>query len=93
MAIFDTPEEAAEYVYIQEMVPAEAQDLWQRTVDESPYWEGMDSQQHMDAADMFAEALFSGSLSTAEEFLDMLGVEWDDVDIGDFYDLYELYAH
>lgn len=43
----------------------------------------------MEAADLFTDAVFSGSLSEAEDFLDMLMVDWDDADISDFWDLYD----
>lgn len=93
MPIFDDDDPAAiEDEYISQVIPSEGEELWQRTIDESPVWDSMSPDEHMTAADMFAAAAFAGSLEDAEDFLGYLEVEWDDRDIGDFYDMYEQLA-
>jgi hypothetical protein len=75
--------------YIERILPDGGEELWQRSVDESPYWESMSPEQHMEAADLFAGAVFGGNIGEAEDFTDMLGIMWDDADISDFWDLYD----
>jgi len=40
-------------------------------------------------ADMFADAVFSGSIGEAEDFTEYLEIDWDDQDIHDFFEAYE----
>lgn len=90
MPSFFDPEPADyEDAYIERILPEGAEDLWQRTIDESPVWDQLSPEQHMEAADLFTDSVFAGSLSEAEDFLDMLQVDWDDADISDFWDLYD----
>lgn len=92
---FDDPVDPAEIEneYIDQQVPREAFDLWERSIAESDAWDSMTPEQHMQAADLFGEAVVGGSLSTAEDFLDMLDIEWDNDDIRDFWDAYDAVAH
>lgn len=94
MAIFgDEPDPAdIEDDYIERVVPYEGAVLWLRSVEESPNWESMSPEEHMTAADMFANAAFAGSLYDAELFTDYMGIEWDDADISDFWDIYDQLA-
>lgn len=91
MAIFgDEPDPASiEDDYIERVVPYEGATLWLSSVEESPVWESMSPEQHMQAADLFASAAFSGSLDEAENFTDFLEIDWDDSDIADYWDLYD----
>lgn len=75
--------------YIARILPEGGEELWQRSIDESPYWDSMSSEDHMRIADLFADAVFSGSIGEAEQFTDELGIMWDDADITDFWDLYD----
>lgn len=79
-----------EQEYIGNIVPIEGAELWDRSTENSPYWDDMTPEQHMQAADMFAAAAFSGSIYEAEDFTNFLNIEWDDVDIREFWDMYEL---
>lgn len=83
-----SPEEI-EHDYIDRMIPTEGVDLWERSIEESPTWDDMTAEQHMIAADLFAEAAYSGSIGVAEDFTDYLDIEWDNDDISDFWDLYD----
>ena len=78
--------------YIERVVPYEGAVLWINSTEASPVWDSMSPEQHMQAADMFAHAAFSGSLDVAEEFTDFLQIEWDDDDISDYWDLYDQLA-
>lgn len=91
MALFDDEPDPAdiEADYIDRVIPNEAQDLWDRSVAESPVWESYSPEDHMFLADMFADALFSGSIYEAEGFTEYLEVDWDDNDIADFFEAYE----
>jgi hypothetical protein len=91
MSIFDDEPTGADIEddYIERVVPYEGAVLWLASVEESPVWESMSPEQHMEAADMFAQAAYSGSLSVAEDFLEFLEIDWDDDDIGEFWDLYD----
>lgn len=91
MALFDDEPDPAdiEADYIDRVIPNEAQDLWDRSVAESPVWESYSPEDHMFLADMFADALFSGSIYEAEAFTEYLEVDWDDNDIADFFEAYE----
>lgn len=94
MAIFDDEPDPADIEddYIDRVVPHEGADLWERSIAESPLWDSMSPEAHMQAADMFANAAFAGSLYDAELFTDYLGIDWDDADIGEFWDLYDQLA-
>lgn len=91
MALFDDEPDPAdiEADYINRVIPNEASDLWERSIAESPVWESYSPEDHMFLADMFADALFSGSIYQAEDFTEYLEVEWDDNDIADFFEAYE----
>jgi hypothetical protein len=52
----------------------------------------MNAEQHMQIADLYASAAYSGSFYEAEEFLDLLYIEWDNDDIAAFWELYESLA-
>lgn len=78
--------------YIERIVPYEGAVLWLSSIEESPVWDSMTPEQHMNAADLFAEAAFSGSLDEAEYFTDYLQIDWDDSDISDYWDLYDSLA-
>lgn len=97
MPFFDDDDPASiEEEYIDRIVPRDGHngdhDLWQRSIDESPVWDSMTPEQHMEVADKFAEAVYGGSLADAEDFLGMLQIDWDDDDISDFWDLYDQVA-
>jgi len=85
--IFD--DDVNEEEYLDRVIPDEGVELWQHSIDASPNWDDLSPEQHMEAADLFAEAIYSGSIYTAEDFTDFIGIEWDDSDIADFWDLYE----
>lgn len=88
---FDDEPSAAEFEeeYIERLIPTEGVDLWERSTEASPVWDSMTPEQHMLAADMFAQAAYSGSIYEAEDFTDYLNVEWDDADISDYWDMYD----
>lgn len=94
MAIFDDDYDPAdiEDEYINRVVPDEGIVLWIESTEESPIWDTMTPEQHMQAADLFAEAAVSGSLDVAEDFTDFLDIEWDDADITAFWDIYDALA-
>lgn len=85
----DYDPEAIEDDYINRVIPDEGIVLWIESTEASPTWESMTAEEHMQAADTFAGAIYSGSLDQAEEFTDMLDIEWDDNDIHSFYEAYE----
>jgi hypothetical protein len=78
--------------YIEAMIPVEGLDLWERSTDGSPIWDSMTPEQHMMAADMFAQAAYSGSIYEAEDFTNFLDIEWDNSDIADYWDMYDALA-
>lgn len=90
MAIFDNEPDPAdiEYEYIQRVIPDEAAELWNNSIETSPAWNEYSPEDHMFLADMFVEALFSGDLSMAEDWTEYLEIDWDDQDIHDFYEAY-----
>lgn len=94
MAIFDDDYDPADIEddYINRVIPDEGIVLWIQSTEESPVWDSMTPEEHMQAADMFAEAAFAGSLDLAEEFTDFLDIEWDDADITEFWDIYDQLA-
>lgn len=91
---FDDELSAAEIEeeYIERLVPTEGAELWDRSVEESPVWNDMTPEQHIIAADLFSEAVASGSLEVAEDFTDFLNIEWDIQDIRDFWEAYDQLA-
>jgi hypothetical protein len=90
---FDEPDPAEiENDYIDAIIPTEGVDLWERSIEESDRWDSMSPEEHMQAADLFASAAYSGSITEAEDFTDLLDIEWDNVDIGEFWDMYEALA-
>ncbi len=90
MAIFDDEPDPAdiEQEYIDRVVPNEAADLWNASIENSPVWNDYSPEDHMYLADMFADALVSGSLDAAELWAEYLEIDWDDADIHDFYEAY-----
>ena len=40
-------------------------------------------------ADMFADAVFAGDFTTAEDFMEYLEIDWDYAQIHEFYEAYE----
>jgi hypothetical protein len=90
VAIFDDEPDPAdiEQEYIDRVIPDEAADLWNASIENSPTWDMYSSEDHMYLADMFADAVFSGSLDMAEEWTEYLEIDWDDADIHDFYEAY-----
>ena len=85
----DDDPQSIEDAYIQQVIPEEASELWQNSIEESSYWDRLDPEEHMYLADMFADAVFSGDFSKAEDFLEYLDIVWDDYDIHAFYEAYE----
>lgn len=81
--------ESIEDAYIDQVVPQEASELWQNSIETSPTWDSYSAEDHMYLADLFADAVFSGDFSSAEDFLEYLDIEWDDYDIHAFYEAYE----
>ncbi len=84
--------EEIEEEYINNQIPTEALDLWERTIEASPVWDDMNAEQHMQMADLYASAVFSGDYYDVEDFLGYLYVEWDDDDIAAFWEAYESLA-
>jgi hypothetical protein len=84
--------EDIEEEYISNIIPVEGYDLWERSIEASPVWGDMNAEQHMQIADLYASAAYSGSFYEAEEFLDLLYIEWDNDDIAAFWELYESLA-
>lgn len=81
--------DSIEDAYINQVVPPEASELWQNSIESSPTWDSYSSEDHMYLADIFADAVFSGDFYQAEDFLEYLDIEWDDYDIHAFYEAYE----
>lgn len=81
--------DSIEDAYIDQVIPPEASELWENSIESSPIWDEYSSEDHMFLADLFADAVFSGDFDAAEDFLDYLEIEWDDYDIGLFYEAYE----
>lgn len=92
MAIFgDEPDPAdIENDYLLRVVPEEAADLWDESIENSPTWNQFSPEDHMYLADMFARAVYSGSLDLAEEWTEYLEIEWDNHDIHSFYEAYSM---
>lgn len=89
---FDTSDENPEDIedaYIDQVIPPEASELWQNSIESSPEWDSYSAEDHMYLADLFADAVFAGDFDNAEDFMDYLGIEWDDYDIHAFYEAYE----
>ena len=88
---FDDPDDPSsiEDAYIDQVIPAEARELWDSSIENSPDWDSYSAEDHMYLADLFADAVFSGDFSTAEDFLEYLDIDWDDSDIHAFYEAYE----
>jgi hypothetical protein len=88
--IFDDESDPAdiEQEYIDRVIPNEAAELWNNSIEMSPVWESYSSEEHMYLADMFVDALFSGDLQGAEDWTEYLEIDWDDADIHDFYEAY-----
>lgn len=84
----DDPEDI-ESAYINQVIPAEAADLWERSISRSPTWEQYSPEDHMYLADMFADAVFSGDFDLAEDFLEYIEYDWDDYDVREFWEAYE----
>jgi hypothetical protein len=85
----DEPDPAdIEFEYIQRVVPNEAADLWNRSIEESPSWDSYSPEDHMFLADMFASALYAGDLDSAEDWTEYLDIDWDHADIHEFYEAY-----
>jgi hypothetical protein len=89
--IFGSEPDPADYEddYINRVIPYEGALLWIRSTDASPVWDRMSPEQHMEAADIFAQSAFSGSIYEAEYFTNLLQIVWDDDDIRDYWDMYE----
>lgn len=88
---FDANEdpESIEDAYIQQVIPAEAAELWENSIAESPTWDEYSAVDHMYLADLFANAVFSGDYNSAEDFLEYLDIAWDDYDIHEFWEAYD----
>jgi hypothetical protein len=84
----DDPEDI-ESAYINQVIPTEAADLWNDSVAASPEWERYSPEDHMFLADMFADAVFSGDFDVAEDFLELMEIEWDAYDVHQFWEAYE----
>ena len=94
MAFFDAPEpDDVEKDYIERNVPPEALELWNDSISASPVWDSMSPEEHMQASDLYSDAVFQGSFFIAEEFLALLQIDWDDSDVREFYDAYEALVH
>jgi hypothetical protein len=89
--IFDGPDdpEGIEESYINQVVPSEARELWDVSIENSPTWDSYSAEDHMYLADIFADAVFQGDFDSAEEFLEYLEIDWDESDIRSFYEAYE----
>lgn len=85
----DTDPAEIEEEYITAEIPVEGLDLWERSIQESDRWDSMSPEEHMHAADLFGQAVVSGSLDKAEDFTDYLDIEWDNDDIAAFWEAYE----
>lgn len=85
----DDDPQSIEDAYIQQVIPEEAAELWQNSIEESPSWNQYSAEDHMFLADLFSSAVYSGSLDAAEDFLDYLDIVWDNYDIREFYEAYE----
>lgn len=83
----DQPEDYEED-YINRVVPQEAEELWAISVSHSQVWDQYSAEDHMFLADLFADAVVSGDMDRAEDFLDYLEIDWDDYDIHAFYEAY-----
>jgi hypothetical protein len=90
---FDDPNGFDEDDYISRIIPPGGDDLWNRSIDVSPVWDGMSPERHAEIADLFAHAVYSGSIYEAERFTDELDIVWDNDDISDYWDLYDMSAH
>lgn len=86
----EPPPESYEEDYIDDRIPTEARDLWDVTISHSPLWDEYSAEDHMFLADIFSEAVVTGDMYRAEQFLEYLEVEWDEYDVGNFYEAYEL---
>lgn len=86
---FDDDDPDIESAYINQVIPPEARDLWDHSVSESPEWERYTPEDHMFLADMFADAVFSGDFDIAEDFLELMEIQWDRYDIHEFWVAYQ----
>lgn len=91
MAIFDNEPDPAdiEQAYIDRVIPEEAAELWNNSIESSAAWELYSPEDHMFLADMFADAVFNANLNLAEEWTEYLEIDWDNEDIHSFYEAYE----
>ena len=85
----DQDPEDYEEDYINQVVPDEARELWDASVENSPVWDQYSAEDHMYLADIFADAVYSGDFDAAEDYLEYLEIDWDDYDIHSFYEAYE----
>lgn len=89
--IFDdgqTPEDIEES-YINQVIPEEARELWDTTIENSPTWDSYSAEDHMYLADLYADAVFQGDYDSAEDFLEYLDTDWDNDETHAFYEAYE----
>lgn len=87
--IFDDDPESIRDAYIEQVIPDEASELWQNSIESSYEWHRYGPEDQMTLADLFADAVFGGSFSQAEDFLVYLDITWDSYDIHAFYEAYE----
>lgn len=85
----DDDPESIKDAYIAQVIPEEAAELWQNSIEESPMWDQYSAEDQMYLADIFADAVFQGDFDMAEDFLEYLEIDWDDYDIHSFYEAYE----
>jgi len=88
---FDDEPEDIESQHIEQVIPQDAADLWNVTISRSTVWNSdyYSSDDRMDLADMFADAVVSGDFDIAEEFLFYIQVDWDEYDEREFWEAYE----
>lgn len=75
--------------YIDQVIPHEASELWQNSIESSPTWNSYGPEDQMYLADLFADAVYGGSYNEAEDFLEYLEIDWDDYDITAYWDAYD----
>lgn len=89
---FGSDDDAIGDDYFRQAVPEEGWDLFERSIEASPTWDTFSAEEQAELADMYGDAIVSGSFDEAEDFLFFLDIEWDDDDIADFWEAYESLA-